>query len=113
VCGGFIHLFPTYRKSWNRCKDFVGKKPKEEYTYKDFFIQNTHLGIFFKEGKYYPKGFLNKVWYYWGSKTGWLVEYKRNVDESLEDSKKILERCFTPKLQKMLGDKKNGKRKYN
>ena len=109
LCGGFIHLFPKYREGWKKCVEFGREYPKgKTYTYKDYFIQNTHLGIFFNNGRYYPKGFFNRLWYYWGSKCGWLVEYKMNVDKSLDESKKILEKCFTPKIKKML-EKKIGK----
>ncbi len=108
ICGGFIHLFPSYRKSWGKVKEFVKEYDKEDYTYKQHFIQNTQLGIFFNNGRHYPKGFFQKLWYYWGSKNGWLVEYKRCVDESIENSKKMLEECFTPRLKKML-EKQNEK----
>jgi len=105
MCGSYIHLFPTYRKMWSEVVSFNKRYPNnKEYTYTDFFIHNVGISIFFSN-YHYPRGFSEKLFYYIGSKTGWLKRYKLECDRSMENARMALEESFTPKLKKMLKDK--------
>ena len=106
LCGGFIHLFPKYKGKWEKCVEYGKQHPQyEDYTYKDFFLQNTHLGIFFSNKDYHPKGFFHRCWYYLGSRYGWLVEYQKGVDENKEFWRECLLDSYNslpPKMKKKL-----------
>ena len=107
ICGSYIHLFPKYRKMWYKVVDFNKRYPSpssKEYTYTDFFIHSVGVGVFFSD-YHYPRGFLHKLYYYIGCKTGWLKRYKVECDRSMENARMALEEAFTPQLKKMLKDK--------
>ena len=105
ICGSFIYIFPKYRKMWSEVVSFNKRYPSnKEYTYRDFFIHNVGVGVFFSD-YHYPRGLLHKLYYYIGCKTGWLKRYKVECDRSMENARMALEEAFTPQLEKMLKDK--------
>ena len=105
ICGCFIYMFPKYKKMWIEVVSFNKRYPSnKEYTYQDFFIHNVGVGVFFSN-HHYPRGFSEKLFYYIGSKTGWLKRYKLECDRSMENARMVLEEALTPKLKKMLKDK--------
>ena len=103
ICGGFIYLFPKYRGMWEDVVEFRKKYPNHNphYSYKHFFLHNTHIGIFFSD-YHYPKGLLHKLWYYIGGKNGWLNKHLKKYDENKKKNMKLLEDCLTPQLKRML-----------
>jgi len=95
ICGSFIYIFPKYRKMWSEVVSFNKRYPSnKEYTYRDFFIHNVGVGVFFSD-YHYPRGLLHKLYYYIGCKTGWLKRYKLECDRSMENARSVLEECFT------------------
>jgi len=102
ICGSFIYMFPKYKKMWIEVVSFNKRYPNnKEYTYSDFFIHNVGIGVFFSD-YHYPRGFLHKLFYYIGCKTGWLKRYKTECDRSMENARRALEESFTPRLKSML-----------
>ena len=83
ICGSFIYMFPKYKKMWIEVVSFNKRYPNnKEYTYSDFFIHNVGIGVFFSD-YHYPRGFLHKLFYYIGCKTGWLKRYKTECDRCM------------------------------
>ena len=77
-----------------------------EYTYTDFFLHNVGIGVFFSD-YHYPRGFLHKLFYYIGCKSGWLKQHHQECIKNFKIARKSLEQAFEPQLLKLLEEQIN------
>ena len=107
ICGSFIYMFPKYKKMWIEVVSFNKRYPNnKEYTYSDFFIHNVGIGVFFSD-YHYPRGFLHKLFYYIGCKSGWLKQHHQECIKNFKIARKSLEQAFEPQLLKLLEEQIN------
>ena len=107
ICGSFIYMFPKYRKMWIAVQQSLEEHPSNrEYTYTDFFLHNVGIGVFFSD-YHYPRGFLHKLFYYIGCKSGWLKQHHQECIKNFKIARKSLEQAFEPQLLKLLEEQIN------
>ena len=99
ICKGFILLFPKYRKQVSKVEDLFERYDwEQDWTYKEHFIKNTHIGVFFNQS---DKSFYYRLWMYMGSKGGCYRTYLKSYNESMKRSKEVLEECFIKTMDEL------------
>jgi len=105
ICKGFILLFPKYRKQISDVEDLFEKYDwEQDWTYKQHFIKNTDIGVFFNES---DKSFYYRIWMYFGFKGGCYRTYLKSYNESRKRSIKKLEECFERTLEQLSEEELN------
>ena len=102
---GFILLFPKYRKQISDVEDLFERYDwEQDWTYKQHFIKNTDIGVFFNES---DKSFYYRIWMYFGFKGGCYRTYLKSYNECRKRSKKKLEECFERTLEQLSKEELN------
>ena len=92
ICKGFILLFPKYRKQISDVEDLFERYDwDKDWTYKQHFIKNTDIGVFFNHS---DESFYYRLWMYIGVKGRCYRTYLKSYDESMKKGKKVLENSF-------------------
>ena len=105
ICKGFILLFPKYRKQVSKVEDLFERYDwDQDWTYKQHFIKNTDIGVFFNES---DKSLYYRIWMYIGVKGRCYRTYLTSYNKSMKISKEKLERCFIKSFNELSdGEKK-------
>jgi hypothetical protein len=99
ICKGFILLFPKYRKQISDVEDLFERYDWEkDWTYKQHFIKNTDIGVFFNHS---DESFYYRLWMYIGVKGRCYRTYLKSYNESMEKGKKVLENSFKKTLDEL------------
>ena len=105
ICKGFILLFPKYRKQVSKVEDLFERYDwEQDWTYKQHFIKNTDIGVFFN---YSDESFYYRLWMYIGVKGGCYRTYLKSYNKSMKRSKKVLEGCFERTLEQLSDEELN------
>ena len=105
ICKGFILLFPKYRKQVSKVEDLFERYDwDQDWTYKQHFIKNTDIGVFFN---YSDESFYYRLWMYIGVKGGCYRTYLKSYNKSMKRSKKVLEGCFERTLEQLSDEELN------
>ena len=105
ICKGFILLFPKYRKQVSKVEDLFERYDwEQDWTYKQHFIKNTDIGVFFN---YSDESFYYRLWMYIGVKGGCYRTYLKSYNKSMKKSKKVLEECFERTLEQLSEEELN------
>ena len=105
ICKGFILLFPKYRKQVSKVENLFERYDWEkDWTYKQHFIKNTDIGVFFN---YSDESFYYRLWMYIGVKGGCYRTYLKSYNKSMKRSKKVLEGCFERTLEQLSDEELN------
>ena len=105
ICKGFVLLFPKYRKQVSKVEDLFERYDwEQDWTYKQHFIKNTDIGVFFN---YSDESFYYRLWMYIGVKGGCYRTYLKSYNKSMKRSKKVLEGCFERTLEQLSDEELN------
>ncbi len=99
ICKGFILLFPKYRKQVSKVEDLFERYDwDQDWTYKQHFIKNTDIGVFFN---YSDESFYYRLWMYIGVKGRCYRTYLKSYNKSMKRGKEVLERCFIKTMDEL------------
>ena len=105
ICKRFILLFPKYREQVDKVEDLFERYDwDQDWTYKQHFIKNTDIGVFFN---YSDESFYYRLWMYIGVKGGCYRTYLKSYNKSMKRSKKVLEGCFERTLEQLSDEELN------
>ena len=105
ICKGFVLLFPKYRKQVSDVEDLLERYEWEkDWTYKQHFIKNTHIGVFFNQS---DKSFYYRLWMYMGSKGGCFRTFLTSYNENMKNVRGVLEESFRKTLDELSEEELN------